>query len=730
MESSTIALIIRYSNIILTVVLAFFAIYGLIVILGRNSRVPFLHDKIFLAAFCVASLFAFAVETVCFNYKHFLKYFAGGEFYTTEVSSQNPAILLTSDTGTAKILVDKNDSAITKSMVMFKNINRKVTSVFVQPIFNNLEQFEICIRWTDEESTRELTKKLYKALPHENHTAIQTCGNVSELAIIFPERIFFDEISKIAVNKQIPIYFSGLRLWIVSLLFFVIILYVYKPFRAKAVYYLFDYTFDPTNRKQNIVYLCLIILVLFFSWFCVYTSVSEDYSETPANLQYNKYLVDALISGRTNIDFGHPEKLINAEKPYDYFWLNSNGYESGVDWAWDISYYKGKYYTYYGLVPVVLLYLPYKLITGNYLSHNTGVFVFAAIAVVFLALLWRFLVKKYMPNARFIFYLLSFLALFFVSHLVAGLRYPTVWTIVQVAGIAFVVAGTFLLLKSVNKENINYLQLLFACLCFALSVWCRPNMLLASILVPAVLWKRRSWKLAMFILIPYIMVAIPICIYNYIRFDSIFQFGHKYCIGVGNGMAVNLLNPLGKIHRMFITFIFYLFRPYIYSLHFPYVELVPPDNLTTAVFGFLWHYNSCGGLINFPILLCLLYLFKNVFGKDKPDGFYLSSVFLVIAVATIVLYSKIGIFHGRYLLDCAVFFVLPSLFCAYYWCGSGRRGVYQSVTRLKIIYGLLAVSIFVGMFLFATWSDLLDMYYYDPALYRYLEYSLGIIERF
>jgi hypothetical protein len=686
----------------------------------------------FLSAFCVASLFAFAVEVVCFNYKHYLKYFAGGEICTTEVSAQNPTILLTTDTVVAEIVIgDKSEDMVGASGVVFKNLDRRVASVFVQPIFNRLEQIEMRIKWTDEESTRELTKKLYKGLPHENYTAIQLCGNVSELTIMFPEKIFFDEISQIAVNRQIPFYFSGLRLWVVSLLFFAIILFVYKPLRAKTAYYLFEYKFDHANKKQNLVYVSLVILAIIFSGFCVYTSISEQTSNTPMNHQYNRYLVDAFIAGRTNIDFGHPEKLLNAQRPYDYYWLFSNGYEWGVDWAWDIAYYNGKYYTYYGPVAAALLYLPYKIVTGKYLSHRTGIFVFAAVSVIFLALLWRFLVKKYMPNARFAFYLLSFLTLFFVSHLSAGLRYPAVWLIVQVAGFAFIVAGTFLLLKSVDKENTNYLQLFFACLCLALTVGCRVNMVLVSVLVPAVLWKRRSWKLAMFISIPYIMVAVPLCLYNYARFDSIFEFGQKYCTALINGTAVNLLNPLGTIHRMFITFTHYLFRPYIYSLHFPFVELVPPKGLTTSYLGFLWGYNSGGGLINFPILFCLTYLFKNIFNKDKPDGLRLSSIFLIVAVAMIVLYSKVGIFHGRYLLDCAVFFVLPSLFCAYYWCGDrDNSGMRQNEARLRIIYCLFTASIFVGLFLFVTGVDHIDMHYYDPALYRYLEYSLGIIERF
>jgi hypothetical protein len=181
------------------------------------------------------------------------------------------------------------------------------------------------------------------------------------------------------------------------------------------------------------------------------------------------------------------------------------------------------------------------------------------------------------------------------------------------------------------------------------------------------------------------------------------------------------------------VFMFYFFRPYRYALYFPFVELIPPSGVITSAFGFICTHNSGGGLINFPIIFCLFYMFKNIFSNDKPEGLRLSLVFFSIVVAMITLYSIVSGFHGRYLLDCAIFFILPSLFCAYYWCGGWNRhgdGVCQSAPRLKIIYTLLAVSIFVGLFLFVTGGDHFYMGYYDPALYRYLEYSLGIVERF
>jgi hypothetical protein len=717
----------------LATVLAFFAICGIIFIFRKIFRLNiFSRAPMFIRVFCVAALIAFVAEIVFFNYKSYLKYFADGEFQTTEVSPQDSSIILTTDSVFAKTIVEVNDSNVVSSGLTFKNVDRRVTSIFVKPaLFSRFEQMDVLIYWIDEESSSRLMKKrLYKGLPHENFIAIQPSGKVSELTITFSGTFFFDGISQIAINKRIPFYFSGLRLFVFSLLFFVIIILLKKEFRAKAAYYMLEYRFNPASKKQNLVYAFVVAVLIVFSWLCAYTSISDDYSGSPQNYQYSRFLVDALIDGRVNLDFGHPEKLLKAERPYDPKWCMKNGYVLGIDWTWDIVYYNGKFYCYYGPTAAVLLYLPYKFVTGNYLSHSAGVSVFASAAVVLLALLWRFLVKKYMPNSRFAFYLLAFLALFFTSHLFAGLRYPTVWTIVQVSGLAFSAAGIYLLLKSVEKENINYLKLFFACLCFALVVGCRPNMVFASLLVPAVLWKRRSWKLAAFILIPFVMVAIPLCLYNYARFDSIFQFGQKYTLSAGDGAAAHLLNPLGRLHRMFVTFALYLFRVYTYSVHFPYVELVPTDgSLVTTALGFTQYYNGGGGLINFPITFCLLYMFKKFSEKREPETFPLLRIFLIIAAVALALFSFMGTIHGRYLMDCMVFIVIPSLFCAYYWANDETAFVKTPRARLVVVYVLLAASIFICLCLSVKWGDIRPMDYGNPTLYRYLEYSLGIVER-
>jgi len=719
LDSSGIALLIKTFDIIIIHILAFFAVFGIITILIRKSRLNIFRNNMFIQAFCIAALIAFALEATVFNFQHYLKYFADDEFHTIGVSPQDPAVILTSDGTLAELVYIEKDNNTIWDGIVFKNLNRRVTSIFVQPVFNNIDKIEMQIIWSDERSTTGFSKTLYKGLPHEDHTVIQPHGKVSELKIRFASGGF----SQIIINKPVPLYFSGLRLIVVSCIIFAMVSFFNKKLRAKTAYYLFEYRFDPANRKQNRVYAFMVILLIAFLWLSVFafTKIHVDF---PWLIQHNNFVVDAIIEGRTYFDYGNPEKLLNAERPYDVNWLSANGYKSGSDWVLDWTYYKGKFNSYFGVVPAVLLYLPYKLITGNYLSNQAGVFLFIAIAVVLMAMLWRFLVKKYMPDCRFVFYLLSFLVMFFAIGLPDIVSFPFIYTIVQAAAFMFAVAGILLLLKSIdNVEKINHPKLFFACLCFALIVGCRPSLIFISLLVPAILWRYRSLKLLLFIMVPYIMIAIPLCWYNYIRFDSIFEFGVNYHVSLENTGAYNLINPIGKAIRLFISSSLYLLLPNSYSLQFPFVEYlrtVPNIKLGSFIIP-----GVGGGMVNYPIVFCLFYMFKNITNKNRPAAFNLMSLFLMVAIVLILTISLFLGFHGRYIFDFAFFMILPSLFCAYYWY-SNQNDVNIRKNRLKIVYALMTASIFIGLFLFVN-NENLGWRHFEPTLYRYLENSLGVI---
>jgi len=260
LETSTIAMLGRFFNIISTVALALFAVYGMIIIIGgilrrrdiggpgkgsarkspdacRSHRQA--GKRIFLQAFCVAALAAFALEATAFNFQHYLKFFAGPELQTENVSPENPNLLRNSDGTLAEIVTAKTNGSISKG-IRFKNLNRKVTSIFAQIEFTAGKAAEMQVQWTDEKSTGSLTKKIYKYKPHENYAPIRPSGKVSELIVLFKgiENGTSVNLVQVALNRQIPFYFNGLRLIILSLLIFAVLAVCGRERRAKVSYLL------------------------------------------------------------------------------------------------------------------------------------------------------------------------------------------------------------------------------------------------------------------------------------------------------------------------------------------------------------------------------------------------------------------------------------------------------------------------------------------------------------
>jgi len=99
-------------------------------------------------------------------------------------------------------------------------------------------------------------------------------------------------------------------------------------------------------------------------------------------------------------------------------------------------------------------------------------------------------------------------------------------------------------------------------------------------------------------------------------------------------------------------------------------------------------------------------------------------VFLVIGSAIMVLDSFVMGLSDQFMPDFAIFIILPSLFCAYYW-SQDKLNVNSDTfvgtkVRLSLTYALIAASIFVGLFLFVSVSTT----YSNPTLFHYLDESL------
>lgn len=118
-------------------------------------------------------------------------------------------------------------------------------------------------------------------------------------------------------------------------------------------------------------------------------------------------ITESILDGRIDFAYSDEAELEKLENPYD----PNERKESGVKYHWDHAYYDGHYYMYFGIVPVFLAFLPYRIITGTALTtfHVTQYFTAIIILGIF-ALFWLF--SKLFSKSCLLQYILHFLLLF------------------------------------------------------------------------------------------------------------------------------------------------------------------------------------------------------------------------------------------------------------------------------------------------------------------------------
>ena len=134
---------------------------------------------------------------------------------------------------------------------------------------------------------------------------------------------------------------------------------------------------------------------------------SEDPDTDPdrcAIKNKNQYelMADALLKGQIYLEYGDMDRrLLQMPNPYD----TQARRAMGVRYHWDHAFYKGRYYMYFGVVPVFLLFIPFKLITGASLTTYHATQVFVGMSIIGLFLFFRLLSKRFFPKLSFAVYL-------------------------------------------------------------------------------------------------------------------------------------------------------------------------------------------------------------------------------------------------------------------------------------------------------------------------------------
>lgn len=279
---------------------------------------------------------------------------------------------------------------------------------------------------------------------------------------------------------------------------------------------------------------------------------------------YYNYLARGLAHGHLYVDLEPSPKLLAIANPY------ADTVDESLKMH-DMVLYRGHYYLYHGVAPAILLFTPWRLITGHDVPENFALAVFCFAGFLFsVGALLRLLALAHAPAspALLAILLLALGACQGVPYLLGRIW---VYEIAIGCGYCCLSGAIYFLTRSFSSTR-SAVWLAAAGLMFGVSIGCRPHLGLAGViatiaLAVTFLRKRRLAAILPF-LGPLVVVGLMIALYNHQRFGNPFEFGIHYLLGNP------LLNRTELAGRFFGPGIYYLlFCAPDFSLVFPFVRL-------------------------------------------------------------------------------------------------------------------------------------------------------------
>ena len=148
---------------------------------------------------------------------------------------------------------------------------------------------------------------------------------------------------------------------------------------------LYKIRYNPQNRAQRL-WLCAAVLLCLVPVFCIFYSLPHENIVYPfAGLLENQngyeQQFDAFLKGQLHLDFAPDARILALENPYD----PTARAETGAWYPWDRALFEGKYYSYFGIAPLLTVYFPYYALTGALPAPQTVCFLLAAVGVLAVA---------------------------------------------------------------------------------------------------------------------------------------------------------------------------------------------------------------------------------------------------------------------------------------------------------------------------------------------------------
>ena len=546
------------------------------------------------------------------------------------------------------------------------------------------------------------------------YVKLTTVGKTDNLRIeLVGEKIKYPVyVDGVYLNSVMPFSFSLPRCAFVYLI--ISLVYLFRP--SSKVYSIYINSFPRLSKCFVVVFVSFEIVLSsaflflgsnqvgvatsFYNWGSWDGHSLVNTFETGGdNAQQYSYLAQAMADGQLYLEIDPPDWLVEMDNPYDKGARAELQKETGESYLWDVVYYEGHYYVYFGVVPVLIFYLPFYLATQSSFPTAIGVWL-CAIAFILgcTALLDRF-ARYHFRRVSLGLYLLLQLPLIFCSGTLYLLKHPSFYSLPIIMALAFSVWGLYLWMRGRSSENPKYCYIAGS-LCMALVLGCRPQLLVFSFIAFPLFWRhyisekniltKKGISEFSCLIAPYLIVGLGIMWYNSARFGSPFDFGSAY------NLTTNDMTQRGwTLARLLpALFAFFIQTPNTVGT-FPYLQAC---DFSTTYMGQTIREVTFGGLFTtLPVLWLLFFTARAVRMRVSERKSHTIAGVLGVLIGSAILVSladaeMAGILQ-RYYADFSLLLLLSAVLIAFILNENVNHNGKTFPIAKSILPGLVSLSL-------------------------------------
>lgn len=662
-------------------------------VLFQKKMWPPFGRRILVVALVTLALLL-VVEVFVFNFQSFRLLFGPYTQGTWEVGDAVEMEGLTQSSHDPSVFI-----ADTARPSLTFEINQEVGTLYVDVQSNKDDRYilQADILYTDDTHHHYIESAAYleivKDTPRTNYKTCEYSGELGKLKLRFYTDVGESlTIRGIRTNRMIPITFSAGR---VALLWVLIVgFYIFR----KAPSFQRGYSAGNPVHRWAPVAVTGLFLVYMWGIFALYETPFihvKSFTSESGN-QISQELVDAFEAGQVSLLEEPSDELLEMEYPYEWTARDL----ADVDYLWDHLLYNGKYYSYYGIAPVLVLFLPYHLLTGYYFPTNYACLIFGWLGIVFLAAAYWALMRRRLQKVPFNLAVGGLLLLLMTSGVQFSIYRPYFYELAEMSGFMFFSLGLYFLATSgiLGDGRVRLYKLSLSAVAISLAVLSRPTFALYAVAALIWLWfglkayrreqpqpsqKRHVVRYLFASLMPYAVFGGIQMAYNYARFGSPLEFGIQYSLTVNNFIETQFHPSLAAVSLYNLLFALPQFQ-----LNFPFIHGTTHQLEvngyyffeTSSAVGLLWRALPLGGLAYAPRAL------RPMSWKKRGKLFAVIGIPAVVVPLVLMAMTWESGYALRYSVDFAWQIVLAGLLvCFYVYSRCTSRRMKQFLTTAMLV---------------------------------------------